>query len=205
MNVDEALQVVDRVVDLWPSDTWAEGTVEAWCVQLARYDVSVVAAALEQLHNDRPRRPAWSDLVAVLRAMMRTDEAQAALPAAPADHAKAVSGARNARPARRTNPATAHALHDKNGKGECKTCGPCDHTDRTPFGRHTVTMTVTGRDGNPEQRAFHEAVPAYFFTCPGCGDPQLAQHYISEWFRPGIAFMRSAGLASPKPQQPDDF
>lgn len=59
----------------------------------------------------------------------------------------------------------------------CPTCSRHDHSDKRVFG-------YTGQD------PYREAVPAWWFNCPACGNAQSAQHFCSSWTPEGSEFMR---------------
>lgn len=196
MNVDEALGVLEAVMDLWPNEqAWSDRTGEAWLAQLTHYDVADVRAALVELHGKRARRPAWSDVAEQLRAIARAHVAhQPALPAAPPDFEKQVTRAGGVKRARQRG-VLEHRGHTKEGAGSCW-CSVHDHTNTAPFGYSVTFVRTKDREGNEVRREHYDPVPGYFFDCPhpSCGDPMLAQHYCSTWTKAGIEFMRSRNL-----------
>lgn len=65
--------------------------------------------------------------------------------------------------------------HFKGATG-CPICSKHDHANREPFG--------FDRD--------HQPVPAWWFECRRCGNPDEAQTYIAEWTPAGIHHMKGA-------------
>lgn len=73
-----------------------------------------------------------------------------------------------------------------------------DHSDVREFGRTNMTRSldvkihVDRRTTVTERRVIEhtEPVPAWWFTCPACGDPMLAQYSCDTWTPEGLAWMR---------------
>ncbi len=193
MNIDDALRVLEAVVDLWPNEqAWSDRTGEAWIAQLTHHDIETVTAALIDLHGRRSRRPAWADVAEAIKAAHRAASAhqQTALPAAPPDLERQVNSARMI-PRKKVYE---HHGHDRGGPGSCW-CAGHDHSTREAFGFSTTFVMVKDPRGDGlVKRDHNDPVPGWWFDCPKCGDAQLAQHYCSSWTPAGIAFMREAGL-----------
>lgn len=182
MNIDDALLVIEKLVDLWPQQTeMPDGSTEAWIAQLQPYDLDVIAEALIALHSESKFRPAWAEVKAMARTVVNRRDAaqqQRALPAAPPDKAALKRAADEARKIGRFKG----AAHDH------------DHTNKVAFGIHTTMQTVMGPNGR-EQRKFDEPVPGWWFDCPGCGNAALAQYFCSMWTPAGTAYMKQIGSA----------
>ena len=189
MNIDDALRVLEAVVDLWPNEqAWSDRTGEAWIAQLTHHEFEVVRAALVSLHSTKTFRPAWAEVAEQIRAEKRAMAAHApALPAAPVDlERQADQVKRVERVSRRA--LFEHRNHTRAGAGKCW-CAAHDHSNRTAFGI-TITYVLVGPDKT--KREHHDPVPGWWFDCPQCGDPQSAQHFCSMWTPAGIAFMKAA-------------
>lgn len=158
---------------------------------MQRYEVPMIAEALVDLHSSRARRPAWADVVAAVRAVAARHAALAgerrALDAGPrpAPSPAAVRGVK----AKHQRSAWDHIRHVRGGPGGCW-CAGHDHSDTTPYAMTTSVQYSDGPTGR-KSVSHHEPVPAWWFSCPRCGDPETAQHFASTWTPAGMAFMRA--------------
>lgn len=210
-------QVLQVVEGYWPSGPWTEDVERVWLFDFNSYDVRDLVEGAKRLHRTHestfaPPWPTFAAAVELACADRLRAEQRKALPGPDRETHNArgvpyvpmpewfkrkhkVGSFRELRVGYRVGDAGGHHHGPGiDGHKVCPICSKHDHDDKRTFGftrRKVKSDPMRLRPGQESHEVeLSQDVPAWWFTCPQCGDPETAQFSCDSWTTEGIAFMR---------------
>lgn len=207
MTASDTLAALMRALQAYfPSGPWNDDTERVWMLDLRTLEPDIAAEALKRLHATEETRfaPPWARVLSHVHAIRlerrakEEAERRALAPAQSELREQREASLRLLREMRRAFPRRADGGTEHNhrdGIASCALCAKHDHSDTRPFGTTHVKVrgTEPDREGVIHEMTHREPVPAWWFTCPACGDPDRAKLACSTVTDSYIDWRRSRG------------